>query len=58
MDARALRGERPLSAAPRITVLVPAWNEAESLPVLHREIVAALEALGGPWEVLYVGRYR
>ena len=54
MDARALSGERPLSAAPRITVLVPAWNEAESIPVLHREIVAALEVLGQSWEVLYV----
>jgi len=54
VDARALSGERPLSAAPRITVLVPAWNEAESIPVLHREIVAALEALGQSWEVLYV----
>jgi glycosyltransferase involved in cell wall biosynthesis len=54
VDARALRRERPLSAAPRITVLVPAWNEAESVPVLHREIVAALEALQQPWEVIYV----
>jgi len=54
VDARALSGERPLSAAPRITVLIPAWNEAESIPVLHREIVAALEALGQSWEVLYV----
>jgi glycosyltransferase involved in cell wall biosynthesis len=54
VDARALSGERPLSAAPRITVLVPAWNEAESIPVLHREIVSALEALGQSWEVLYV----
>src|SRR5262249_17794659 len=54
VDARALSGERPLSAAPRITVLVPAWNEAESIPVLHREVVAALEALGQPWEVIYV----
>lgn len=54
MGARPLRGERPLSAAPRITVLVPAWNEAESLPVLNAEIVAALEALGHPWEILYV----
>ena len=54
MDARVVRGERALSAGPRITVLVPAWNEAESVPVLHREIVAALETLGEPWEVLYV----
>ncbi len=54
MDAWALREERALSAAPRITVLVPAWNEAESLPALHPEIVAALDAIGRPWEVLYV----
>ena len=54
MDARTLRGERALNAAPRITVLVPAWNEAESISALHHEIVAALDALGRPWEVLYV----
>jgi glycosyltransferase involved in cell wall biosynthesis len=54
MDARTLREERTLSAAPRVSVLVPAWNEAESIPELHREIVATLEALGRPWEVLYV----
>ena len=39
---------------PRFTVLVPAWNEVESLPVLHREIVAALDGMGESWEVLYV----
>jgi len=54
MDARTVREERALSAAPHITVLVPAWNEAESIPALHREIVAVLETLGRPWEVLYV----
>ena len=54
MGARAVREEPPLSSPTLITVVVPAWNEAESLPVLHREIVAALDALGRPWEVLYV----
>src|SRR5262249_25113717 len=39
---------------PRLSVVVPAYNEAESLPELHRELVGALEALGMTWEVLYV----
>ena len=38
----------------RLTAVVPAWNEAESLPELQRELAAALDAAGGPWEVLYV----
>jgi glycosyltransferase involved in cell wall biosynthesis len=54
MDARTVRGERALSTSPHVTVLVPALNEAESLPVLHGEIVAVLNALGRTWEVLYV----
>ena len=39
---------------PHLSVVVPAYNEAESLPELHRELVAALEAIGRPWEILYV----
>jgi glycosyltransferase involved in cell wall biosynthesis len=54
MDARTVRGERALSTSPRVSVLVPALNEAESIPVLHGEIVAVLTALGRTWEVLYV----
>jgi len=37
-----------------LSVVVPAYNEAESLPELHRELVTALEAMGRPWEVIYV----
>ena len=40
--------------APRLSVVVPAYNEAESLPELHREIVAAMAPLGMTWEVIYV----
>jgi len=43
-----------LSAAPRISAVIPAYNEAESLPKLHRELVAGLESLGMPWEIVYV----
>lgn len=38
----------------RISAVVPAWNEAESLPELQRELAAALDGVGGPWEVLYI----
>ncbi|QDU67435.1 glycosyltransferase family 2 protein [Engelhardtia mirabilis] len=37
-----------------VSVVVPIYNERESLPVLHGEIAAAMTALGQPWEVLYV----
>lgn len=39
---------------PRISVVIPAYNEAESLPELHRELVATLDALGHAWEIIYV----
>ena len=40
--------------APRLSVVVPAYNEAESLPELHRELTGALSSLGMSWEVVYV----
>ncbi len=40
--------------APKLSVVVPAFNEAESLPELHRELAAALDQLGMTWEVIYV----
>ena len=39
---------------PRLSVVVPAYNEAESLPELARELAAALDALGKPWEIVFV----
>ena len=43
-----------MSGPPRISAVVPAYNEAESLPQLHRELVAGLDRLGMPWEIIYV----
>ena len=43
-----------MSERPRLSVVVPAYNEAESLPELHRELVATLGSLGTPWEIVYV----
>ncbi len=54
MGARALRGAQAVSAPVDVTVLVPAFNEAESLPELCRELVPVLETQGGSWEILIV----
>jgi glycosyltransferase involved in cell wall biosynthesis len=43
-----------VSEHPYISVVVPAYNEVESLPELNRELVAALDGLGRPWEIVYV----
>ena len=37
-----------------ITVVIPLFNEAESLRELHERIVAALEASGKSFEVLFI----
>jgi glycosyltransferase involved in cell wall biosynthesis len=42
------------TAEPSISAVVPLLDEAESLPQLHAELVAALEATGRTWEIVYV----
>ena len=39
---------------PRLSMVVPAWNEVESLPELHRQLTSALDALALEWEIVYV----
>jgi dolichol-phosphate mannosyltransferase len=39
---------------PRISVVVPAYNEAPNLPTLVEEVEAALSPLGEPWELVVV----
>jgi glycosyltransferase involved in cell wall biosynthesis len=34
--------------------VVPVYDEVESLPALQQELARALDALGRPWEVIYV----
>lgn len=36
-----------------VSVVVPVWDERESLPQLHRELVAVLEGCGRSFEVLF-----
>lgn len=50
---------RPATAAPPtgevwLSVVIPAFNERESLPEFHRELVEALERTGRSWEVIYL----
>ena len=49
MEIPSMRHETP-----EISVIVPAFDEAESLPVLHRELGRALAPLGRPYEILLV----
>ncbi|MBC7787106.1 MAG: glycosyltransferase family 2 protein [Methylophilaceae bacterium] len=40
--------------APILTVIVPAFNEEEVLPIFHRRLVDALSQITSNWEVLYI----
>jgi dolichol-phosphate mannosyltransferase len=44
-----------MSDAPRpaVSVLIPVFNEEAALPTLRDELVAALDAVGRPWEVVF-----
>ena len=37
-----------------LSVVIPVYDEAGSLPELHAELVGALDALGRSWEILYL----
>src|SRR5512143_1280855 len=44
----------PARPEPEISVVVPAYNEADSLPTLLGELRAALAATGREWELILV----
>ncbi len=39
---------------PTLSIVIPVYNEAPNLEPLHAELTAALEALGQPYEILFV----
>lgn len=39
---------------PLLSVVVPAFDEEEVLPAFHRRVAAVMDAVGQPWEVVYV----
>ncbi|MBT5872657.1 MAG: glycosyltransferase [Candidatus Latescibacteria bacterium] len=40
--------------SPELTVLIPLFNEAESLPELYTQLIAALEPMNRPFELLFI----
>ena len=57
-DARVAGGDRAITAVPsaivHVSVVIPAYNEAESLPELHGLLKAELVRLGVSHEILFV----
>jgi len=51
--ARPLEVE-PKSEAPHLSVVIPVYRSATILPRLHARLTRALEALGHPFEIVYV----
>lgn len=47
-------GNPEVRMAPELSVLVPVYNEEESLPRLYEKLVAALDSLGRSWEAVLV----
>ena len=43
-----------MAAEPRVSVVVPLFNEEPNVDRLHAEIVAAMQRVAGGWEVVYV----
>src|SRR5437868_2295341 len=37
-----------------ISIVIPIYNEEETIDALHRRIAAVMEGLDRPWEVVYV----
>jgi glycosyltransferase involved in cell wall biosynthesis len=50
----ALQTGRGDAVAPRLSVIVLVYNEAESIEPLHAELIGVLDGLGTSYEVLYV----
>ncbi len=44
----------PVLGEPVLSVVVPLFNEHENLPELYRRLVASLEAIGEPFELVFV----
>ncbi|RPJ72471.1 MAG: glycosyltransferase [Desulfobacteraceae bacterium] len=55
MDPMTPSLEKPSDRRPRVSVVVPAYNEAESIPLLHRKVADVMEkTVPGGWELIFV----
>lgn len=53
IDRRPLASEDRLGD-PILSIVVPVYNEQETLPELHRRLTTVMLGLGCPWEIVYV----
>ena len=53
MEDLTTQDEQPSASAASVSVVIPVFNEADSLPHLHAILIPCLEKLGRSWEVLY-----
>lgn len=44
----------PANAAPEISIIIPVYNENESLPILYGKLVEVLTGIGMVWEIVFV----
>ena len=52
-EPRRRRTDQPLDR-PEVSVVVPVYNESPNIPALHERLIAALDALGRPFELVFV----
>jgi glycosyltransferase involved in cell wall biosynthesis len=45
---------KSLRKHPQVSVVIPVYNEEENIPLLHVELLAAMQRLGRPFEIVYV----
>jgi glycosyltransferase involved in cell wall biosynthesis len=38
----------------KISIIIPVYNEAENLPLLHKAVQESMQPLGMPWQAIYV----
>ncbi len=47
-------GERPVKKQPKLSVIVPIFNEEESIPVLFQAIMSACDSIGMAYEIIFI----
>ncbi len=52
-DAVSTQGEREATESVALSVVIPVFNEEESLPHLYTRLSQELDAIGSPWEVIF-----
>lgn len=39
---------------PKISIVIPAFNEEENIPELYKELISSLDKLEEPWEIIFI----